>query len=166
EVCCYIGKLAVAVIAPNRVLSLVTAGDKQIEIAIMIVVNKRDGQGRVLGPDAGRLGYILKRSVALIVKEQDTIAGCAAEICVAIVGVVGGGACDRAQFGIEAGFLRDIPELAPAGIVKKRHSPLPSTGGKKQIRMAIIIEIKKASSGANLICFRRYARFGGKGGQS
>src|SRR5215469_10713061 len=97
----------------------------------MIVVNKRCRQWTGLKSNARRIGYILERSVALIVKEQDTIAGCDCEIGVAIVVVVGGGACDCVKLGIEAGFWRNLLELPPAGIVKQRHSSLWATIGKQ-----------------------------------
>src|SRR5437868_11143995 len=121
----------------------------------MVVVNKRDSQRLALGMDAGCLGYILECAVALIMKEQNTIACCDRQIGVAIVIVVTGRASDRMQLGIKTGFLRDIFELAAPSIVKKRDSSTGSSIGEEQIRMAIIINIEKACSGANLTCGAR-----------
>src|SRR5258708_36253476 len=118
--------------------------------------------------DAGCLGYILECAVALIMKEHDTIAGGDCQIGMAIVIVVAGGASDNVQCWIEAGFLCDIFEFAPTGIAKKRDASLRSRIRKEQIRMAIIVKIQKACSGANLICSRRFGpwRRRRKGSQS
>src|SRR5260370_33260088 len=94
--------------------------------------------------DAGCLGYILECAVALIMKEQNTIAGGDCQIGVAIVIVVAGGAGDGVECWIEAGVLCDIFEFAPTGIAKKRDASLCSPIGKKQIRMPIIVRGGKA----------------------
>ena len=119
----------------------------------MVVVNKHDGQRLSLGMDADTLRYVLERAVALIMKEQDPIIGCNGQVGVTIIIVIGSGAGDGVQLGIEAGFLCDIFKIASPRIVKKRDSLAPSIG-KEQIRMAIIIKIKEACAGANLIYFR------------
>src|SRR5262249_48642222 len=124
------------------------------KIAIVVIVNKCDGQRSALRADAGCLGYVLECPVALIMKQQNTICGCDGQIGVAIIVVVAGCACDCMHFGIEPWFFRYVFKFAATCIVKKRHSSLGSAISKKQIRTAVIIEIKKTRSGANLICSR------------
>ncbi len=132
----------------------------------MIVINKRDSHRLLLGTDSDRLRYVLERAIALIMKQQDTVAGCDGQIGVPIVVVVGGGAGDCVQFGIETGFLCDIFEFAAPSIVKKRDSSLRSSIGKQEIRVAVVIEIKKACSGPNLIGSRHVGGWRSRGSQS
>src|SRR5437660_7354618 len=93
----------VSIVTPNYIFACFAAGYKEIEVAIMVVVNKHDGQRLSLGMDADTLRYVLERAVALIMKEQDPIIGCNGQVGVTIIIVIGSGAGDGVQLGIEAG---------------------------------------------------------------
>src|SRR5215831_1352520 len=90
------------------------------------------------------LRHVLKYAVLLVVEQDDSIFCGYDKVDVAIVVVVACGAGKTMDCGIEASIFGHVFELAPTQIVVKRHSPLRSAGGKKNVDQTIVVEVEEA----------------------
>ena len=84
-----VGEGAVAIVAPENIsgrccvsgkwerlagsieLEFVEAGDVEVEIAVMVVVEEGEAEGETIAGDSGLLGNVLEDAFAFVVKQRD-----------------------------------------------------------------------------------------------
>ena len=91
-----LGKGLIAVVAPQNIRRAASLnrrpGQQQIEIAVVIVVHKRNPGGPVARPEAGFGGHVLKLSLAQIAKQQYRVVEGHGQIVEAVAVIVAHGA--------------------------------------------------------------------------
>src|SRR5215471_3474055 len=87
---------AVAVVAPKGITrrSAGLRGDVEIEIAVVIVIDKRQRGATGVGSDANRFGFVGEFAATVVVKQMHAVIHADSEIGLAIVVVVSGGTAD------------------------------------------------------------------------
>src|SRR5579859_5903766 len=151
-----VGESVVAVVAPKNVVRFrFGSGGRcglhrhvQIEIAVVVVIYKRQADAAFLAPEANFFGDLLKFPRAAIVKEMDAIAETNGEISVAVVVEVAGSAAEAAASNFEAGLLGDVGEFALAEIAEQPACAIGRRAHQIKIRFAVAVVVEETSAGA------------------
>lgn len=93
-------------------------GDVEIEIAVVVVIDKSDADAAFLAANAHFFSYVFELSCAIVVKKADAIGETDGEIRVTIVIEIPCGAAEAAAVNFEAGLLGDVGEFPLAEIVE------------------------------------------------
>src|SRR5262252_8756701 len=128
-----IGEGRIAVVAPQFVLGFFSRGfrrhaEVQIEVAVMVVINKGGGDAALFASNSDFFGYVDKLAAAVVVE-------------------IAGGAPKARGNSRQAGFFGSVRELAVSQIAQQVALPFPGTD-EKQIGLAVAVIVEKTGAAA------------------
>ncbi len=111
----------------------------------MIVVHECQPAGEI-SLDSGLFGYVPKRTILLVVQEQNPAVGTDRQVGESIIVIVPGSATGRVHSGINPGPLCSVFELAVAQVVIKRHPALHTVIGYEDIDLAVVVIVEQTGT--------------------
>src|SRR5579863_374424 len=150
----HIGECSISII-PEHIspLSLVpAAGDEQVKVAIVVVIDQRQSEVQIVGADVGVTGgsLLFERAVLFVMKQEHTIIPADGYVGPTIVVVVSGGAALTVQTRIDTSLPGYVLELAVSKIVIKRHAALGAIIRNEDIDLAIVVVVEEAGPRTDL----------------
>src|ERR1700722_18012 len=147
---------AVAIIAPEKIVRRRFGcgsrcrlhGDVQIEIAVVVVVDKSDADAAFFAANADFFGDVFKFSVAVVVKKTNAVRETNGKICVAVVIEITRGAAEATAGEFEAGFPGDVGEFSVAEIVEEAAGAVGGGADEEEVGFAVAIVIEEADASA------------------
>src|SRR6516165_10302561 len=147
-----IGEGGIAVVAPQCVFASFSRGfrrhaEVQIEVAVMVVINKGGGDAALFASNSDFFGYVDKFAAAVIVKKANASGFAHGQIGPSIVVEIAGGAPKAGANSRQAGFFSSVRELAVSQIAQQVALPFPGTD-EKQIGLAVAVIVEKTGAAA------------------
>src|SRR5215831_17771362 len=147
-----IGEGGIAVVAPQCVFASFNRGfrcraEVQIEVAVMVVINKGGSDAALFASNSYFFGYVDKFAAAVIVEKANASGFAHGQIGPPIVVEIARGAPKARGNSRQAGFFGSVRELAVSQIAQQVALPFPATD-EKQIGLAVAVIVEKTGAAA------------------